>query len=165
MIVNINMPKKVAIIGTGLIGGSIALGLKKELGSKISILGACSNPRRSMMVKKAGIIDKVLDLSSNQTIKSKLVIIAVPILQVIPVIKKILPRLSENTLIIDVASTKEEICEAVKEELSEKITFIGTHPMAGTEKSGFENANANLFENKPWIICPDRNTKIGNIHL
>lgn len=150
-------PRKIAIIGVGLIGGSIALGLKQRLGAKIKIFGSCSTHARSKAAKRNGVIDEIFDIKNTQQ-NIGLFIIATPILK-IPKILTELARIKNNALIIDAASTKEFVAKSAAKLLPGHISFVGTHPMAGSEASGFENADPNLFRNKPWIIC-EQSTKV-----
>lgn len=156
---------KIAIIGVGLIGGSIALGLKRRLDHKVTILGSCSSPERTLLTQKENIIDIPLERVENIPSDCKLVVIATPIHSVLPTIKKIEPHLFAETLIIDVSSTKEIICRKTRTLLPKNIFFLGTHPMAGSEFEGYENAKADLFVNKPWIICPTNNSQSYHVNL
>lgn len=149
-------PTKVAILGVGLIGGSIAMGLKKHFGSKITILGTCSSLKKAQIAQKRGVIDIAIDTNSQLPEDIQLVIIATPIQTILKILKLHSSNLSQNTLIIDVGSTKKTLIEKAQNMLPNKLSFIGTHPMAGSEMSGFENASVNLFRNKPWIVCNDQ---------
>jgi len=146
------LPKKIAILGVGLIGGSIALGLKRQLGSKISIFGLCSSLKKAQSAKAMNIVDKPLSSPREIPKDIDLIILAGPILTNLNLLSRIAKISFPKALIIDVGSTKKIICD-----LSVKLSvrsFLGTHPMAGKEKTGIENAEGDLFENKSWIICP-----------
>lgn len=159
-----NFPQQITIIGVGLIGGSIALGLKLQLASKITILGLCSDSKRARLIKERGIIDQTIFNVMDIPKTTDLVIIATPV----SVILKILPHLAKmfsgKCLIIDVGSTKEIVMNLVESKFP-KLSFIGTHPMAGSEMSGFENADPYLFQNKPWIVCPTKNIKKEQLQI
>jgi len=164
-------PSKIAIIGVGLIGGSIALGLKQHLGAKIKIFGSCSNLTRSTKAKNEGLTDEIFDIN-NVDPNIQLFIITTLILEIPKILKKLAAKIPTNgwstsgqknqTLIMDVASTKEFITKSAVKILPKHITFIGTHPMAGNDMSGFENADPNLFRHKPWVVCGDA-TKVVEI--
>jgi len=158
-------PKKIAIIGVGLIGGSIALGLKQHLGAKITILGSCNNIERTKKAKESGIIDEVIDLHAQpQGLRSvTLIIIATPVGETIKLLELISKIKIKNCLIVDVGSTKEFVINTANQFLGPNISFIGTHPMAGSELSGFENADPNLFRNKPWIVCSNNHPIISEL--
>jgi cyclohexadieny/prephenate dehydrogenase len=85
---------------------------------------------------------------------SDLVILCAPV-EIIPsLVKTISPALKEDCIVTDVGSTKETLCNECMEVIPEKVTFVGSHPMAGSEKSGLENATSNLFENRSCFITP-----------
>lgn len=153
-----NFPSKIAVIGVGLIGGSIALGLKQHFGSQITILGACSTTKRSKSAQRQGVIDETIDLyAQSQGLRSAdLIILATPVSKTIKLLKTISKINVGSSLIIDVGSTKESVLNSAKKLLDANVSFMGTHPMAGSEMSGFENANPSLFRNKSWIVCNDR---------
>ncbi|MBI4990915.1 prephenate dehydrogenase/arogenate dehydrogenase family protein, partial [Candidatus Gottesmanbacteria bacterium] len=135
-----NLPKKITIIGVGLIGGSIALGLKMHLASKITIVGLCNDPKRAKLAQEKGLIDQAIFDLKNIPKTTGLVIIATPIssnLSILPQLSKIVAR---NCLIVDVGSTKEMVIKSVESKFP-NLHFIGTHPMAGNDLTGFENAD------------------------
>jgi prephenate dehydrogenase len=146
------MTQHIAIIGTGLIGGSIALGLKKQLGNDVFLYGINSTLERSGEAKSKGIIDKELDSINTIPHEVTLIILATPVQTTIQLLNSLKDE-SSDCIIIDVGSTKQTICH------NAPANFIGTHPMAGKEVSGFEHASADLFVGKPWIICPTPQTK------
>lgn len=146
------IPKKIAILGVGLIGGSIALGLKRQLGSKITVFGLCSSLKRAQLAKAMNIVDKPLSSPREIPKNIDLIILAAPISINLDLLKRVAKLSLPNALIIDVGSTKKSICD-----LSAKLpvkSFLGTHPMAGKENTGIENTDIHLFESKSWIICP-----------
>lgn len=142
-------PNKIVIIGVGLIGGSIALGLKKYMGARIEILGSCSTRRRSLLAKKRHFIDTVFRWDPVQLRGVELIILATPVATAIGMLKTLNGIISGNCIVMDVGSTKGIICSKAE---SLKLPFVGTHPMIGGEFAGFENANPYLFNNKPWLI-------------
>lgn len=157
-----NLPKKIAIIGVGLIGGSIARGLKKRLGMKITILGTCNSLKRSQLAKSKGVIDDVIQDIHHIPTDAQIIILALPVQISIEILAN-LAKKNQKLLIIDVGSTKQAICDFAQKILPNSLCFIGTHPMAGKETSGFEEADPNLFVGKPWMICPLKNTPLQSI--
>lgn len=137
------LPKKIAVIGLGLIGGSIFMGLKKKLDQKSDIVGI-------------GRKDKL-------QVNSDLIIIATPISEILDILTRLDEQLEKNTLVIDVGSTKEIICNHAGNLKNKNLVFVGTHPMAGREVSGFANSDPNIFVNKSWVVCPD--PKINKKHI
>lgn len=158
-------PNRIAILGVGLIGGSIALGLKKHFGPKITIFGSCASIKRAQIAKEMGIIDIAIGAKSQLPKDIRLVIVATPIRTILKILKSHAVSIPKNTLLIDVGSTKKTIIEEAQNLLPRKLSFIGTHPMAGSEMSGFENASVNLFRNKPWIICKAKATKHADLSI
>lgn len=145
--------KTVAIVGVGLIGGSLALGIKQRMTGQISILGSCSDTKRAILAQEKGIIDEVIR-NTKQLQKADLIILATPISETLRLLNDLSGiKLKKNILIIDVASVKRVIEERINI-INPHFHFIGTHPMAGGERRGFENADPDLFMNKPWIITP-----------
>lgn len=140
---------KVYIIGTGLIGGSMALDIK-SIYENATIFGMDANEENLNDALKMGIIDQKATL--NELINADLVIVAVPVDVALVILPKILDKICATTLVIDVGSTKLPICE-VLEKHARRSNFLATHPIAGTEFSGPKAALKNLFQGKTNIIC------------
>jgi prephenate dehydrogenase len=144
----------VAVIGIGLIGGSIALDLKNFPKVK-KLIGADKSQENLYKAKQLGIIDDGLPL--KEAIKeSDLIVLATPVDVSIRLLPEIL-ELVDNQVIFDVGSTKENIIKCV-ENYPKRGRFVATHPMAGTEFSGPEAALRNLFRNKSVIFCDAKNS-------
>ena len=140
--------KKIAVIGLGLIGGSLALELKKN--SWATIYGIDKNPEHLDKALELGIIYQKagLDIIPDMDV----VIIAVPV-NIIPDLSiQVLDLIQENTLVFDVGSTKAAVCDAIRNH-KRRGNFVALHPIAGTEFSGPEAAIYDLFTNKVNIIC------------
>jgi len=141
--------KQVTIIGIGLIGGSFALDLKQHLsGARIS--GIDQNEAHLSEALELGIIDQIGDL--NHLENADLVVLAIPVNAAIRVLPEVLDVISDQTVVIDMGSTKEAICKAVGTH-PRRANFLATHPIAGTEFSGPSAAITGLFKNKTNIIC------------
>lgn len=149
-----NRLRNVTIVGLGLIGGSIALALRSHEAAE-RIVGVDVNESSLRKALQAGMID---DGANNLTIAvadADLIVLATPVRQTIRQIDLLgsLP-LKPGCIITDVSSTKREICEFAKSRLPNHISFIGGHPMAGSEKSGIDAASPRLFENAAYILAP-----------
>lgn len=152
---------KISIIGVGLIGGSIGMAAKKK---KIArhVVGVGRRLSSISKAKKLGAVDEAtLDLKKGIG-KSNLIIVAAPTDIVIKKIKECVKYINSPTIIIDVASVKEKIVKEIDNIIKNKklISFIGTHPMAGSEETGVSMARPDLFNNSICIITPSKHTKI-----
>jgi len=158
------MFKKICIIGCGLIGSSLARAIKKNnLAEKI----VSSN--RSDAVNKKVIELKIVDDSSSDTKKmvdgSDLVVIATPLSSYEDVISKIKNSLKNRVILTDVGSVKENIINLVEKNIPENISWIPSHPIAGTEESGPEAGFSALFQNRWCILTPSKKAKEKDINL
>ena len=141
----------ITVIGIGLIGGSMALDLK-ERGFCQRVIGVDTNPEHCKLALQLGIVDEIKPL--DEALNSELVILAIPVTETEKLLPKILDKIGEDTVVIDVGSTKQKICNAIKKHPKRK-QFVGTHPIAGTENSGPASAVKNLFDNKVTILCAE----------
>ncbi|MDO1499639.1 prephenate dehydrogenase [Winogradskyella maritima] len=141
--------KEIHIIGVGLIGGSFALGVK-NVHPNCKIVGIDSNPEHLEEAKTLGIIDATGAISDIGS--ADLVFVAIPVNHSLTILPEVLNHVSENTVVVDAGSTKEDICEAVKHHKNRRH-FLASHPIAGTEFSGPKSALSTLFQNKTNIIC------------
>ncbi|MBI5344620.1 MAG: prephenate dehydrogenase/arogenate dehydrogenase family protein [Deltaproteobacteria bacterium] len=149
--------KKVAVIGVGLIGGSIALVLRKK-GLAGGITGIGRGIENLKTAKRLGIIDSfTLDIAEGVA-GADLVIVAVPALKIADTVKKALPHLRPPCIITDVGSVKSAVVEAIEPLLPEGVAFVPGHPIAGTENSGADAAFMTLFKGRLCILTPARNT-------
>jgi len=139
---------KIAVIGLGLIGGSLALELKKVTWS--TIYGVDNNPEHLQKALDLGLIYKKANIEIVKNVD--IVIIAVPVNEIPNLAIHVLDLINENTLVFDVGSTKRSVCEALKNH-SKRKNFVAVHPISGTEFSGPEAAIYNLFTDKVNIIC------------
>ena len=158
------MFKKICIIGCGLIGSSLARAIKKNnLAEKI----VSSN--RSDAVNKKVIELKIVDDSSSDTKKmadgSDLVVIATPLSSYEDVISKIKNSLKDGVILTDVGSVKENIINLIEKNIPESISWIASHPIAGTEESGPEAGFSELFQNRWCILTPSKKAKEKDINL
>jgi len=158
------MFKKVCIIGCGLIGSSLARAIKKKgLSSKI----VSSN--RSDSVNKKVIKLKIVDDSSSDTKKmadgSDLIIIATPLSSYKSVILKIKDSLKTGSILTDVGSVKENVISLIEKNVPKNVSWISSHPIAGTEESGPEAGFSELFENRWCILTPSKKANDKDIKL
>ncbi|MDD5454492.1 MAG: prephenate dehydrogenase [Candidatus Ratteibacteria bacterium] len=149
--------KKIAIIGVGLIGGSIGLAVKKrKLADRVIGIGRSELSLQKALKKKA--VDEI-SLDKSKVKNADLIILAAPVHKIPPLIKELLPYFKKGTIITDVGSTKQEIIEGLDKFLSPGVSFIGGHPLAGSEKNSVEFANADLFEKSICFLVPFKSTQ------
>lgn len=142
----------IAFIGLGLIGGSIAKGIKREH-PKTQIMAYMRSKSRLLKAKEDGIVDVVLDGIGEELKECDLIFLCAPVEYNANYLEQIKPYLKPGAIITDVGSTKTDIHEAVIRAGLEHC-FIGGHPMAGSEKTGYENSSVHLLENAYYIITP-----------
>ncbi|MDD5659022.1 MAG: prephenate dehydrogenase [Actinomycetota bacterium] len=150
--------RNITIIGLGLIGGSLALSLKK-LNSDFIITGYDSLSESMNIALYRKIIDEAAKDYKDAVKKADLVIIATPVRLILEVANNIKESLKSRTIITDVGSAKENIVENMNKILPEDVIFIGGHPMAGSENDGVLSARHDLFMNVFYILTPTDNTK------
>ena len=144
---------KITIIGLGLIGGSLALALKQS-GQVGSVVGVDANAKSIETALNRGIIDEGHVDNTDATIDSDIVVIATYVSSIVDIAK--LLKVSDNTVVTDTGSVKGEVVNQIKESCD--FSFVGSHPIAGTEKSGVDNIVQGLFEDKLTVITPTNNT-------
>lgn len=144
---------KAAIIGTGLIGGTIGLAICEKRLVK-EVVGYDRNPVALEKAVKRGAIDGFAASAAEAAREADLVILAVPVLGTLKMLDEILPVLDGGTLLTDVGSTKGSIMAAVEQKLPDDIFYIGGHPMAGSEDSGIDGADPALLENAIYVLTP-----------
>ncbi|HHT9126512.1 MAG TPA: prephenate dehydrogenase [Candidatus Brocadiia bacterium] len=144
----------VAIVGTGLIGGSIALGIKKRmLASRVVGIG-----HQKSSIEKARQLKAVdactLDITEGVR-NADIVILATPVNLIVELAREAIPHMKGSAILTDVGSTKSHIVTEIKKSLRNDLFFVGGHPMAGSEQRGIEWASADLFEGSTCILTPD----------
>lgn len=140
---------KVYVIGLGLIGGSLALDIKREF-PEAEIFGIDANEQHIEEATKLGIISEAANI--KDLAHADLVIVAIPVNYIAQLLPQILDNIGEHTIVFDAGSTKAAICKAV-ENHPKRRNFIAMHPIAGTEFSGPSAAITGLFSGKTNIIC------------
>lgn len=148
--------KTVSIIGVGLIGGSFALALKNK-GLADKIIGYGRNEQRLKRAESLGIINQ-FTTSLKDAALADIVVLATPLGVFEKIVSDLAEFLKKGTVVIDVGSVKEWVVERIEKILPVGVHFVGTHPIAGSDKTGFEYARADLFEGAKVIITPTEKT-------
>jgi len=158
------MFKKVCIIGCGLIGSSIARGIKKN---KLATKVVSSN--RSNSTNKKVIRLKIVNEASSDTKKivkgSDLIIIASPLSSYKNIILKIKSSLKNGAILTDVGSVKKNVISLIEKNIPKNVSWISSHPIAGTEESGPESGFSELFKNRWCILTPSKKSKSKDLKL
>ncbi len=142
-----------AIFGVGLLGGSLGLAAKAKRVAR-HVIGVGRSESRLQEAKHAGILDDYTTDPIAGVTYADLVIVCTPVDDIVRQIREIAPHCPRGCLITDVGSTKRDIVENLRETAS----FVGSHPMAGSEKKGASFARADLFQNRVCIVTPHINS-------
>ncbi len=156
------MPR-IAIIGLGLIGGSLGLALKRAELPNLEIAGHDRERGVASRAKKLGAIDVEVRHPADTAAGASVVIIATPILQIRQVMEDLAPGLGKGALVTDTASTKRDVLAWADELLPDDANFVGGHPIAGKEIAGIDAAEASLFEGRPWAVSPSLGASVPAI--
>lgn len=145
-----------AIIGVGLIGGSLSLALKKH-GAVGRVIGVGRSQANLDEALRLGVIDSIATL--EEAAKADIIFIATPVAQMPRVFSDLAPHLGAHSILTDGGSTKQDVTAAARAALGEKFPqFVPAHPIAGTEKTGAAAAFATLFEKRKTVICAEAET-------
>lgn len=162
---------KIVIFGVGLIGGSVALALKKT-GAVPKIVGVGRNRENLQTAINLGVIDEAESDVAKALANADLVLIATPVAQTPKILEAIIPHLAQNTVVTDAGSTKSDIAKYVIN--ASKLAnnpqhflkqFVGGHPIAGAEKSGVTAAKDDLFVGKNVVLTPNENSSAEALKL
>jgi len=144
---------KIAIIGMGLIGASIARASRRA-GLATVMAGYDANPAAMADVAALALVDDVADSAEAAVADADLVIMAVPVGAVGAVAETIIPHMKPGAVLTDTGSTKRSVLRDVAPHLNETIIWLPSHPLAGTEHSGPQAGIAHLFDGRYWIVLP-----------
>jgi prephenate dehydrogenase len=156
------MPEKIAILGIGLIGGSLALGLKER--TDAVVVGYDRSEKDLRYAMAIGAVDDWTTSLPRAVSDADMIVIALPVGQIKQMIETLakLP-LKPSCIVTDVGSTKSEIMEASRKLKEKGIVFIGGHPMAGSHQSGIQAARSLLFENAYYVLTPDPEASLWEV--
>jgi prephenate dehydrogenase len=140
--------RRLAVVGTGLIGASVALAAKRDADVRVSGY----DPDEAMLAAAAdrGAVDDAAATLEDALDGAELAVVAAPVAQLAAEVSRVLDTAPEACTVTDVGSTKESVCAAA----SGSARFIGGHPVCGSEARGAEHASANLFEGATWFLAP-----------
>ncbi len=147
------MPVPLTILAPGLLGGSVARAARTR-GAAARIVLWARRPEVRLKLRDQPWCDAVADTPEAAVREAGLVVIAAPVDRIGPLIRQIAPHLAPGTVVTDVGSVKGEIARLGHAALGDRAHFVGSHPMAGSEKTGWEHASAGLFERRTCFVTP-----------
>jgi len=150
---------RMAVVGVGLIGGSLALALKEAgvVGEVVGIGRGMANLEKAI---ELGVVDRITQDPAEGVEGADLVFLATPVLTLADVAGKLLPHMKKGAVLTDGGSVKEAVINAIEPILPEGVHFVPGHPIAGTEKSGAEAAFPTLYRNRRCILTPTPRTAV-----
>lgn len=146
-------PLRLALIGVGLIGGSVGLAARERIPAIVEIVGHDPAPGVLEHAQRLGVIDRTAASAAEAAAEADLIVLASPVASLAENAQAVLGAAAEDAVVTDVGSTKREIVAAVSDP-----RFIGGHPIAGAETAGVEHARADLFDDSTWFLTPTRST-------
>jgi prephenate dehydrogenase len=146
---------RIAIVGLGLIGGSLGLAIRAAGLRGVEVVGYDQERSALAKAKRLGAIDREAHDLAQAVAGASLVVIATPILAIRQVLREAAPHLSEGAVVTDTGSTKAAVLAWARELLPKGVHFVGGHPLAGKETQGIDNAQADLFRQRAYCLCPD----------
>ncbi|MBU9723939.1 MULTISPECIES: prephenate dehydrogenase [Bacillaceae] len=157
------MGKRVLIIGLGLIGGSLALTIKKEH-PDCEIVGFDLDEKARQLALSLQVIDRQTDDYKKEVASAHLIVVATPVQSAVSILSEFQHlTFQENCIVTDVGSTKKTIVDQGRLLEAAGVHFIGGHPMAGSHKSGVTGANERLFENAYYLLTPSKETSASKV--
>lgn len=148
---------RVTVIGLGLIGGSLALAIREKKLAK-EVVGVSRKKSTIDKAVKRGIVNSATLDIENGVRDSDLVIITTPVFKIADIAKRIFPFLKKDAVITDAGSTKKYIVNSIEKSGLKGINFVGSHPIAGSEKSGIMTADKDLFKGAYCVLTRTKNT-------
>ena len=148
---------RIAIVGVGLIGGSIGLALRQHKLAQ-HVVGIGRNSTRLSRAQDLGAIDSTTTQLDRGVADAELIIVCTPVQQIPDFVNQVAAFAPRGALVTDAGSTKEAIVSAIHAPLPNEVVFIGSHPLAGSEKQGVEHARSDLFDGASCVVTPTAST-------
>lgn len=161
---------KIVIVGLGLMGASLGLAIKKN-GLAGTTVGLVRRPQSVRLARRYQVVDQVTMNGPQAVADAELVVLAGPVSSTPKLLEGLLPFLPEGCLVTDVGSTKQEVTASMKRLLQsarrsgKRLTYIGSHPMAGSEKNGLAAAKASLYDQATCLIMLEKHEKQAHQRL
>jgi cyclohexadieny/prephenate dehydrogenase len=149
----VSAQRQLTILAPGLLGGSVARAARARGVAQRIVLWA-RRPEVRLKLREQPWCDAVADTPEDAVRGASLVVVAAPVDKIVPLTQQIAPALAPDTIVTDVGSVKGEIVRLAADALGDRAHFIGAHPMAGSEKTGWEHSSAGLFEHRTCFVTP-----------
>ncbi|MDD3158724.1 MAG: prephenate dehydrogenase/arogenate dehydrogenase family protein [Anaeromusa sp.] len=156
--------KRVAILGLGLIGGSLGMALRNS-GADVFVHGFDKAEAARQLALERGAADICFATAVEAVAQADIVILATPVLQMASLMAEIAEKLPAGCVVSDVGSTKSAVSEALEALLPEHCSYIGGHPMAGGERSGMKAAQKNLFQGQWYLLLPGKRASEAQVEM
>jgi prephenate dehydrogenase len=153
----------VAIVGVGLIGGSIGLALRARARASL-VVGVGRDPATLESAVRLGAIDRGTTDLTSAVADAEVVVICTPVGRVADDVRRAAERSPERALVTDAGSSKRQIVEAVERHPRSATVFVGAHPLAGSERRGVSHAQADLFDGRVCVLTPTPRTRPDRLH-
>jgi prephenate dehydrogenase len=150
---------KIGVIGTGLIGASLA-GAFRQLSNVEEVVGYDQLSDHSMCAWHRGMVDSVATSPTTAAHQADLVVLAVPVPAIEAVARDVVPVMKQGAILTDVGSVKRPVIEVLERVATPEISVIGGHPMAGSHKAGPLYASPQLFLGAPYLLCPAKEADV-----
>lgn len=154
---------RVAVVGVGLIGGSIGMALR-DRGFASTVVGVGRNPRTLERARVRGAIDEATTDLPQGVAEADVVVVCTPVDRIVEDARRVADAAPGTALITDAGSTKRRIVEGVDQQPRVAERFVGAHPMSGSERSGVDFARADLFQNRVCVLTPTSRTPAAKLH-
>jgi prephenate dehydrogenase len=143
----------IAIVGVGLIGGSLAAAIKRRSLAR-TVIGVGRDAVRMAKARERGLIDEAATHLGQAAASSDMLIFCTPVDRIVSQVREAAAACRSGTLVTDAGSVKGTICAGLASGLPAGVGFVGSHPLAGSEKQGFEYADAELFQGRVCVVTP-----------
>ena len=147
----------VSIVGVGLIGGSIGMALRQR-GLARNVIGVGRNSAKLRRAQRLGAVTSISTDIEQGVANAELIIVCTPVESISRHVELTAQACPANSIITDVGSTKSKIVSSLRKVLSKHVSFVGSHPLAGSERAGCENAQPELFDGRVTVVTATRTT-------
>lgn len=156
------MFRRVAIVGPGLMGGSLGLALRARR-LALHVVGVARRPETLQTALQVGAVDEGTHDLAEAVPESDLLVVATPVSAILPVLLEAVPHLSAECLVTDMGSVKSPVVRRAEEVLPEWVRFVGGHPMCGSEEAGPGAARSDLYDGAVWAVTPTDRTRAEDV--